>query len=787
MSNIIRAVFEQNSYTATATRADGKPIWQWNYGQILQLHGLDLPKAVEVHFSHSNIGGDALIRIGTTTDKITEVAIPESFLEHSGKVTAYVYCSTVDHGQTEYKTYFRVEARAKPEAWDKPEDAELFHETIEVVNEAADRAETAAGNAAASAEAAHTDAGKTAADRTVVEQCKTQAIQAAENALLSENAAGLSQEAAQVAQGQAELYARQTQDDAAKTAADRVATGQDREAVAADKVVANEASERAESAEGNIAGMLSGAEATITELLDATTQGNTTTSDLNTAIKTAETSNGNLTDTVTAADTKKQELDGSITTANTALGSLTQQNTTAASNIAALQSENYDANEILTGVDDIKAYIGYTDEDIVGLQVDYENKSFQRLAGAYGLSAGTDFDKYEMYGGRKRCTVADDGTITSWYGDTDYVEDGTMGQVMVYQPKFWYKVVPLKIEPITDGIGHHLRKANYYVSTKPKTGFKLHPAFGANGGEVDYILYSAYEGSVYDTSANTYLLADEQVADFTAGTGDKFCSIAGAKPASGKTQNLTRPNIEQLAQNRGAGWHGDAIKAESADQLLMIIELGMMNTQTGIGQGVVSIPDTPNTDNNSIATGGTSALGNVTGQAPGTSGQSSVSYRGVENPWGNIWKLVNGVNTYGDGNMKGGVPYICSDFAFVESKNDDNYESAGFTISNANGCVSAMGYSKTYDWLFIPSETLGNSAVPVGDYIYITPNLNAYRIALLGGSWKSSSGAGGFCWSLATGVGGSSQGLCGRLVFIPTKDSVAYTAAITSWKAQMAA
>lgn len=162
MSNIIRAVFEQNSYTATATRADEKPIWQWNYGQILQLHGLDLPKATEVHFSHSNIVGDALIRIGTTTDKITEVAIPETFLEHSGKVTAYVYCSTVEHGQTEYKTYFKIEARAKPEAWDKPEDAEIFHEAIEAVNEAAGRAETAAGNA-------EVDASRTAADRAEVE------------------------------------------------------------------------------------------------------------------------------------------------------------------------------------------------------------------------------------------------------------------------------------------------------------------------------------------------------------------------------------------------------------------------------------------------------------------------------------------------------------------------------------------------------------------------------------------------------------------------------------------
>ena len=82
-------------------------------------------------------------------------------------------------------------------------------------------------------------------------------------------------------------------------------------------------------------------------------------------------------------------------------------------------------------VDDVKAYIGYTDSDILGLQVDFENKTFTRLAGAVGLSQGADFDKFTMYGGRKRCNVLDDGTIVAYYGDEGYTEDGSNGQVMV--------------------------------------------------------------------------------------------------------------------------------------------------------------------------------------------------------------------------------------------------------------------------------------------------------------------------------------------------------------------
>ena len=83
--------------------------------------------------------------------------------------------------------------------------------------------------------------------------------------------------------------------------------------------------------------------------------------------------------------------------------------------------------------------------------------------------------------------------------------------------------------------------------------------------------------------------------------------------------------------------------------------------------------------------------------------------------------------------MGGGQPYICSDFSFAESKNSGNYEPAGFTVTNANGYISAMGYSTACDWLFIASECIGNSSLPVGDYTYITVNLNGYRIARLGG------------------------------------------------------
>ena len=508
-----------------------------------------------------------------------------------------------------------------------------------------------------------------------------------------------------------------------------------------------------------------------------------TRSDLNAVISSAQSAQSSLSGVIAQASTAQTNLQNATNSATNVFNQLTAENISAKANLDALRSEDFNAQEILSGVTDIRAYLGMIEtEDVLGITMDYKNKTCTRIAGAKNLTAGADFDKFSMYGGRKRCNVSDGGTINAYYGDEGYTEDGSNGQVMVYQPKFYYLVCPLEYDRQETGYGYHLRKANYYVSERQRAGFKLHPAFyDKNGNEVDYILMSAYEGCIYDTSASAYLKNDEQVMDAPK---DKFSSIAGARPASGVSQNLTRPNIEQMAKNRGEGWHSLGIKTASMEQLLMIVEMGMMNLQTAIGQGVVNLPWTTGSDTTSSyagATGSTASLGNGTGRATKTTtyeggkatdytvdGKTSICYRGVENFWGNIWKFAYGVNIWGNGKMAGGMPYICSDFNYAEGKNTDNYEGAGFTVTKANGYISAMGYSTKYDWLFMASECLGNSSLPVGDYTYITENLNGYRIARLGGGWSIGSDAGGFCWSLVNGVGSRDRYIGGRLVYVPT-------------------
>lgn len=507
-----------------------------------------------------------------------------------------------------------------------------------------------------------------------------------------------------------------------------------------------------------------------------------TRSDLNAVISSAQSAQSSLSGVIAQASTAQTNLQNATNSATNVFNQLSAENVSAKANLDALRSEDFNAQEILSGVTDIRAYLGMIEtEDVLGITMDYKNKTCTRIAGAKNLTAGANFDKFSMYGGRKRCNVSDGGTINAYYGDEGYTEDGSNGQVMVYQPKFYYLVCPLEYDRQETGYGYHLRKANYYVSERQRAGFKLHPAFyDKNGNEVDYILMSAYEGCIYDTSANAYMLNDEQVMDASK---DKFSSIAGARPATGVSQNMTRPNIEQMAKNRGEGWHSFGIKTASMEQLLMIVEMGMMNLQTAIGQGVVNIPWTTGSDTTSSyagATGSTASLGNGTGRATETTtyeggvatkntadGKTSICYRGVENFWGNIWKFAYGINFY----CEVGKPflgYVCKDFNYAESKRTDNYENIGFALPSENGYVSAMGYSTNYDWLFLPSEVKGNSSLPVGDYYYQNNTWDGYRIARLGGYWGDGSDAGGFYWSLASGVGTRYRYVGGRLVYVPT-------------------
>ena len=264
---MITAVFTDNDDYA---RTYG--LWQWDYGQQLRIEGLHLPTAVEIHFALQETGGEAITRVGTTKDGVTTVTIPDSMLEGNSaawtaektyNIYAWVYLSDKLSGETIKRITMQVKSRPKPEAFETPEDGEIFREAIEAVNDAAKRAEEAGDKAVSAADEAkaaatqtaehlqateglaeqvETNADTVAQDKQTVTGMLSQAQQAASDAALSAQAAKLSETAAVQAQTGAEAaedtarqYAEETEADRQAVANDRQAVSQMREAVAADR------------------------------------------------------------------------------------------------------------------------------------------------------------------------------------------------------------------------------------------------------------------------------------------------------------------------------------------------------------------------------------------------------------------------------------------------------------------------------------------------------------------------------------------------------------------------
>lgn len=226
-------------------------LWQYDFGQVLRIQGGNLKSAVEIHFSLQETGGEAVTRIGTTKDGVTDVVIPDTMLinddiDDKYNIYVFIYIADRESGETEKKFALEVKSRPKPEAFDATEDKKLFEEAIKAVNESAERAETAEQQAAKHAEQTKADAQKTTADRQEVEKLvesvsgigeqvqavkeyKEQAQTAATNALLSEQKSEQAKEltlraqaGAETAEGKAEQHALEVAGDKAEV--ERLAT-----------------------------------------------------------------------------------------------------------------------------------------------------------------------------------------------------------------------------------------------------------------------------------------------------------------------------------------------------------------------------------------------------------------------------------------------------------------------------------------------------------------------------------------------------------------------------------
>lgn len=490
---------------------------------------------------------------------------------------------------------------------------------------------------------------------------------------------------------------------------------------------------------------------------------------------------GNLTSTIANIETRLATAESSIAHGGGGSGAVGNLGSENAGNIVVVGEHGEVTAGDTTEAAIIEALIKagtYQVANAVGLDLDYENKIYIRTQESTNYSAGAEFNKYSMFGGRMRCNVNDSGAIVAWYGDNDYRDDGSNGQVMVYQPKFYYQRVLISYNGVNSG--RAVRHEALLLSAAPLSGFKLHPLFkNENGDEVNYVLLPAYDGGLYDTSENAYSIDDTAIADYEA---DKLSSVAGVKPVSGKNHRLTIAAAEQLANNRGKGWHITNMRAESANQMLMMVEYGTPNLQVAIENGLTQLNSNLNY-NCAATTGSTQSLGNTTGHATVTSqlindtittytnpGQRAVSYRGMENPWGNIWHYLGDVIVFGNGNTQGGTPYICDTYNWDPSSTD-GYTSIGFNLPNSSDAyISAFGYgNSTLDWVFLPIEvsSSANNLLPIGDTLWTTSSLRGTHIMTGSGPWNFGDKSGPFQYSCDYDASTSARNYGAKLMFIP--------------------
>lgn len=162
-------------------------VYQHDYGQILQIHGKNLPAVAEVQFSLQDQGGQTETRVGVTTNDVLEVQVPDKMLKNEGVtenycIFAYLYIIDGKSGNTEYKITIHATSRPAPgEIGEDPEEKRILDEAVNAVNAAAERAETAEAEARSAADSATAAAESARKSAEAVAQEKNTAISAIQN------------------------------------------------------------------------------------------------------------------------------------------------------------------------------------------------------------------------------------------------------------------------------------------------------------------------------------------------------------------------------------------------------------------------------------------------------------------------------------------------------------------------------------------------------------------------------------------------------------------------------
>ena len=351
----------------------------------------------------------------------------------------------------------------------------------------------------------------------------------------------------------------------------------------------------------------------------------------------------------------------------------------------------------------------------------------------------------DVHNSMRRCLLRDDGSVNYYLdaSDSTLKTDGSAatltgadGMVMVEIPAFYVKFTPGATR-------------TWSISLLPSPGYTLHPAFMKDGEFVPYRYYGAYDACVNSTGT-TYESGLNYDNNWSSGqnwSGDaspKLASVSGIYPAVG----ITRANARTLAANRGTGWRQVDAYLAWAVELLFVIEFGTFRTQQTIGDGNVAVStgypasSGNQTDSPHSVAGKSNSIGNAStnttnGASSGTRDTAFMSYRGIENWYGNCWNWIDGYN------INNNQAYVSNTRANFADDTATNYNAIGSAMVATDGYVTNC---QNEPYAFLPSAVGGSSSTYWADYYYQN---SGWRVAFFGGVAHGGALAGGFCWALS--------------------------------------
>lgn len=317
--------------------------------------------------------------------------------------------------------------------------------------------------------------------------------------------------------------------------------------------------------------------------------------------------------------------------------------------------------------------------------------------------------------------------------------------IMTMIPRHWYKFY------------FNGTKFRCMISAIPLPGYKY----------VDDFFISSYEATIYrskdllmsrlgvDSTYNEY-----RGGDNTAEWDGTYRSLLG-RPVT----NLTRDQFRQAARKRGSGWEMYTYNAHKILFWLFAVEYATLDSQKpfnaqkdangfaqgGLGPGLTQMTDWTNFNNTNplIPCGYTNEFGNGSGEkayvVKNASGGTHATlmanrYRGIENPFGHIWKYTDGANiqvTTGDAGLS--ILWTTDDPSNFSDTSYTGYDKKG-NICRTNGYAKKMLLGEDGD--IVATEVGGSSSTYWCDYYYTNTSANRMQVVLVGGSAGNGSAAG---------------------------------------------